>query len=859
MAYSPMMQHYLETKEQYKDCILFYRLGDFYEMFFDDAVTVSKAIDLVLTARACGDDEKAPMCGVPFHAADTYIAKLIEKGYKVAIAEQMADPDTCKGIVPREVIRIVTPGTVVSSAMLSEKDNNYLMAVFFDEGTDVSWCDISTGEFSAMRIGGDQPTERLTETLVKVQPKEIITNLDEERAPILFEYARHSEIFISTASTRLKYEKSAPGMLLAYLKDTQKQDITHLEPLRIVDDSVSMRLDKATIKNLEITESLFERSTNGSLLGVLDMCGTAMGSRKLKQWLREPLISIPKIQERLDAVEALAEDIITRNNLRTALKGVYDLERLIARISLGTANARDLLALKQSLACLPDIKAELSALSDKLLTQLNSQIEPLKDICEEIERAITEDPPLTIREGGIIKPGYSEELDNINASAKDGRVWIASLEAKERERTGIKNLKVGFNKVFGYYIEISKSQVDMAPADYIRKQTLVGGERYVTPELKEVENLVMNAQARTNELEYRLFNDLKLRIKELTSVIQHTSIALAAVDVLCSFSEVSVRNDYVKPSISSGDVIRITKGRHPVIENTISDGIFVSNDVYVDRDSSSMLLITGPNMSGKSTYMRQLALIVLMAQSGCFVPAQEAEIGICDRIYTRIGASDNISMGQSTFFVEMSELAYILNTATSRSLIILDEIGRGTSTWDGLSIAWAVVLALTDPKLRARTLFATHYHELTALSESIKGVRNLNVDVAEQNGSIVFLHKIVEGAASRSYGIHVAKLAGVPKAVLETAQLKLDELESGRDPSASGLRMTTGLILPSEQREEHCHPERSEGSSEGSQMSFLNFTDSVVAQKLRDLDLMNITPSGAIRLLEELKEEASKL
>lgn len=855
MAYSPMMQHYLKTKEQYSDCILFYRLGDFYEMFFDDAITVSKAIDLVLTSKACGDDEKAPMCGVPFHAADTYIAKLIEKGYKVAIAEQMADPAQCKGIVPREVIRIVTPGTVVSSAMLSEKDNNYLMAVYFDEGIDLSWCDISTGEFSAMRIGGDQPEERLTETLVKVQPKEVISNFEEERAPQLYEYAKRSGIFISPVSSRLKYEKSAPGMLLAYLKDTQKQDITHLEPLRIVDDSISMRLDKATIKNLEITETLFEHGTNGSLLGVLDLCGTAMGSRKLKQWLREPLISLPKIQERLDAVEALVDDIITRNNLRTALKAVYDLERLIARISLGTANARDLLALKQSLACLPDIKAELSGIPDKLLAELDSQIEPLQDICAEIERAITDDPPLTVREGGIIRPGYSEELDNINESAKDGRVWIASLEAKERERTGIKNLKVGYNKVFGYYIEISKSQVEMAPADYIRKQTLVGGERYVTPELKEVESLVLNAQTRTNDLEYRLFTDLKLRIKELTSVIQNTSIALASVDVLCSFAEVSVRNNYVKPIINGGDTIMITKGRHPVIENTISDGIYVSNDVYIDRDSSSMLLITGPNMSGKSTYMRQLALIVLMAQSGCFVPAEKAEIGVCDRIYTRIGASDNISMGQSTFFVEMSELAYILNTATKKSLIILDEIGRGTSTWDGLSIAWAVVQALTEPALKARTLFATHYHELTALSESIKGVKNLNVDVAEQNGNIVFLHKIVEGAASRSYGIHVAKLAGVPKRVLEAAQIKLDSLESGGFNAAEHTPPAVSAVT----KTSISNNTKSSDPSQDVQLSLFNFGDSVIAQKLRDLDLMNITPSGAIRLLEELKEEASKL
>ena len=845
MAYSPMMQQYLATKEQYKDCILFYRLGDFYEMFFDDAVTVSRAIDLVLTSKACGDEEKAPMCGVPYHAADTYIGKLIEKGYKVAIAEQMADPATVKGIVPREVIRIVTPGTVISSNMLSEKDNNYLMAVYFDEGLDLSWCDLSTGEFCAMRIGAEQQEEQLTETLVRVQPREIITNLDEERAPALWDFANHSEnTYISSISGRLKYEKSAPGMLMAYLKDTQKQDITHLEPLRIVDNHISMRLDKATIKNLELTETLFERGVNGSLLGVLDLCGTAMGSRKLKQWLREPLIDIKMIQERLDAVEALSDDIITRNNLRTALRGVYDLERLIARISLGTANARDLVALRTSLSYLPDIKAELSDVPDKLLGQLNDQIEPLKDICAQIEEAIVDDPPFTVREGGMIKPGYSKELDEINASARDGRVWIASLEAVERERTGIKNLKVGYNKVFGYYIEISKSQVSMAPDDYIRKQTLVGGERYVTPQLKEMESIVLNAQTRTNDLEYRLFTDLKLKIKELTPVIQQTSIALATVDVLASFAEVSVRNNYVKPSITSSDEIIVKKGRHPVIENTITDGIYVSNDVYLDRKDASMLLITGPNMSGKSTYMRQLALIVLMAQSGCFVPADEASIGICDRIYTRIGASDNISMGQSTFFVEMSELAYILNTATKRSLIILDEIGRGTSTWDGLSIAWAVVEALTDPKLKARTLFATHYHELTALSEQIKGVKNLNVDVAEQNGNIVFLHKIVEGAASRSYGIHVAKLAGVPKRVLDTAQMKLDSLESG--DSAAIVKTKTSV-------------KSIDKTADDMQLSLFNMQDSVIAQKLRDLDIMNITPSAAIKLLEELKEEAGKL
>ena len=839
MAYSPMMQQYLATKEQYKDCILFYRLGDFYEMFFDDAVTVSKAIDLVLTAKACGDDEKAPMCGVPFHSADTYISRLIEKGYKVAIAEQMADPATVKGIVPREVIRVVTPGTVTSSAMLSEKDNNYLLSVYFDDSVDLSWCDLSTGEFCAARAGGENRTEQMLEFVVRIQPREIISNLGPERAPELWEYAQHTEnVFISQISQRLSYEKSAPGMLLAYLKDTQKQDIGHLEPLRIIDSNSTMRLDKASIKNLELTETLFEKTVNGSLLGVLDMCRTAMGSRKLKQWLREPLTDLKQIRDRLDAVETLTEDILTRNDLRAHLAGVYDLERLVARISLGTANARDLYALNLILSGLPDIKYALEGTSSALLAELASQIDILKDIRDELERAIVDDPPFSVREGGIIRRGYSKQLDDINDSARDGRKWIAGREATERDRTGIKNLKVGYNKVFGYYIEISKSQTSMAPADYIRKQTLVGGERYITPELKEMESIVMSAQSRTNELEYSLFCSLRDSIRELIPTIQRNSSVLASIDVLCSFAEVSVKNYYVKPIVTDDDEIIIKKGRHPVIENTISDGRYVSNDVYIDRGDASMLLITGPNMSGKSTYMRQLALIVLMAQAGCFVPAQEARIGVCDRIYTRIGASDNISMGQSTFFVEMSELAYILNTATSKSLIILDEIGRGTSTYDGLSIAWAVVEALTRPELKARTLFATHYHELTSLEGVIPGVKNLNVDVAEKDGSIIFLHKIVEGSASRSYGIHVARLAGVPRSVLDAAQQKLDALESERHGTA-----------------ELSNVHVKDSSDEQVQLSLFNSADSVVAQKIKNLDLMNLTPSGAIKVLEELKEE----
>jgi len=840
MALSPMMQQYMATKEQYPDCILFYRLGDFYEMFFDDAVKASKALDLVLTGRASGDNERAPMCGVPYHAAETYIARLIEKGYKVAVAEQMVDPAECKGIVPREVIRVVTPGTLTSSSMLSEKENNYLLSVYYDNGADVSWCDLSTGEFKASYFGGDDTFEQLSELIVRIQPKEIITNYSEERAPDLWEFCKTSgDIYISQVSQRLSFDKSAPGMLLAYLKDTQKQDVTHLEPLKIVDDSRCMRLDKASIKNLELTETLFDKNVNGSLLGVLDSCKTAMGSRKLRQWIREPLTDKTAIDSRLDAVADLCEDILARNDLRTMLSGVYDLERLMARISLGTANARDLIALKTSLTYLPDIKAILERSGSTLLKKIGSEIDTLSAICAKIESAIVDDPPFTLREGGIIKRGYSKALDDIYDASHNSRKWIAGLEATEKERTGIKTLKVGYNKVFGYYIEVSKSLTDQVPDNYIRKQTLVGGERYITPELKEMESIVMSAQTKINELEYSLFTSLRNEVKALAPVVQEDSYALACADVLCSYAEVSVKNAYVRPVITMDDRIVIKKGRHPVIENTIADGRYVSNDVYIDRKDASMLLITGPNMSGKSTYMRQLALIVLMAQAGCFVPADEAEIGLCDRIYTRIGASDNLFMGQSTFFVEMSELAYILNTATPRSLIILDEIGRGTSTYDGLSIAWAVVEYLTNEKLHARTLFATHYHELTALEGTVKGVKNLNVDVAEKDGNIIFLHKIVEGSASRSYGIHVAKLAGVPGKVLQAAEQKLAALEKDHidklpDPAAASYK----------------EPEQ--------QLSLFNANDSVIVQKLKSIDIMNITPSGAIKVLEELIEEAGR-
>jgi len=874
MALTPMLQQYKDLKEQYKDCLLFDRVGDFYEMYFEDALIGSRDMDVVLTKKSCGEEEKAPMCGVPYHSVETYIARLLEHGHKVAIAEQMEDPALAKGLVKRHVIRVVTPGTVIDPNMLREKDNNFLAAVYVS-GSDfgLCWVDISTGEFFAMQQTADRTHEQLLAQLARIEPHEIITNLSEEEAPWLWEQASFfdslyisvpggdlfsSEHCLESLSAHYKAstlkskglaEEDAPlvfraaGAVLGYLRDTQMQELSHLNELRIINTGTSMSLDKATIRNLEITETLFEHKLQGSLLGVLDRCGTAMGSRKMKQWLREPLSDLAQIRARLDAVEALASDVILRNNLRDALKAVYDLERLCSRISLGSANAKDLIALKVSLQRIPDIKAELSDADSVLLSEINERISPLAELASEIEDAITDEPPFSVREGGLIRPGYSEELDELNSSSADAQQWIASLEGSERERTGIRNLRVGYNKVFGYYIEVSKSNIDQVPDNYIRKQTLVGGERYITSEMKEMESIVLSAQAKINDLEYRLFTALRLKALDLAPVIQETSAAIAEADVLASFAESSVKLSYVKPEVDGGDEIVITKGRHPVIENTIRDGIYVPNDLYINRDDASMLLITGPNMAGKSTYMRQLALIVLMAQAGCFVPAESARIGVCDKIFTRIGASDNIAMGQSTFFVEMSELAYILNTATSKSLVILDEIGRGTSTYDGLSIAWAVVGFLTDKKRRIRTLFATHYHELTPLADTVRGVRNLNVDVSEADGNIVFLHHIIEGSASRSYGIHVARLAGVPDAVLSDAEERLAVLER----SAPDLQSGPQKPAPG-----------AEKKPEQVQLSIFSAGDSVLAEKIRNLDLMNITPSRAIAILEELQETARK-
>ncbi len=866
MKLTPMMSQYMKIKKEYEDCILFFRLGDFYEMFFEDAKTASRELEITLTGKNCGQEERAPMCGVPYHAAEAYIEKLIAKGYKVAICEQTEDPETAKGIVEREVIQVITPGTLLSRRMLKENENNYIASVYMDErGAGIVYSDVSTGEIVGVDFLEEDINENVLNLLTSIKVREIIINesalIQEERGYIknftgayvsplgdsYFSKENCNEIIKKHFSTgslmgmgiaERPYITSALGALLEYLYETQKNSMSQLINFSIYEQSNHMSIDKATIRNIELLETLYENKVSGSLLGVLDKTGTAMGSRLMRNWIRSPLTDLDMIKARLDAVEYLFDDIVFRNHISETLKKIYDLERLATRMACGNANGRDMIALKNSLFNLPEIKIILKETNNTLLNEISNNIDPLEEIYKLIENSIVDDPPFTIKEGGLIKEGYSSKLDEMKNSIADGQNWIASLESIERERTGIKTLKVGFNKVFGYYIEVRKSGSDLIPDNYIRKQTLVNCERYITPELKEVESKVLNAEAKINSLEHELFSEIRERIKSITDILQKTAKNVAALDVLTSYAHVSQKLGFVKPDVHSGEIIAIKNGRHPVIENMVSGGTFVANDTYIDNEDASMLLITGPNMAGKSTYMRQTALIVLMAHMGCFVPCDEAEIGLVDRIYTRIGASDNLSQGQSTFFVEMSELAYILNTCTSKSLIILDEIGRGTSTYDGLSIAWALVEHLCKDENRARTMFATHYHELTVLSDTLKGIKNLNVEVRQDNGKIVFMHKIVEGSASQSYGIHVADLAGVPKSLLLNAQDKLKMLEE-----SAGERDISKV-------------EKSDDSDD-KQISFFDIVPNPAIEMIKNLNLFDITPSKAIEILEELKKIVS--
>ena len=883
MKLSPMMQQYMEIKEQHKDAILFFRLGDFYEMFYDDALLASKELELTLTGKNCGQEEKAPMCGVPFHAVDSYIAKLVEKGYKVAICEQTEDPATAKGIVKRDVIKIVTPGTITLGSGLAEKENNYLACVYTDAGKTmgISYCDVSTGQLFATEYSGRGRYDTIVNELVKIKPSEIIFSQSFSEEYQIDEIKNITGAFINVLDESYFSEKGceelitaqfncigltalgldfrptcvrALGALLGYLRETQMQSLKHIRRVNLYEIGSHMALDKATIRNLEITETLYEKKVQGSLLGILDKTHTAMGSRMMRSWLREPLNDAEQINYRLDGVAELFDDVTARSRIKESLKQIYDFERLTARVACGGANGKDLIALKSSIARLPEIKTALSGFDSEILRDIDSKILDLSDVYGIIDRAIVEDPPFTIKEGELIKDGYSEELDALKASISGAKTWISSLEESERERTGIKNLKVGYNRVFGYYLEVTRSYYDLIPENYIRKQTLANCERFITAELKQAESLVLTAQEKINKMEYELFLEVREFIEGYIDQIQTTSEAVAMLDALTSFAHVSDRLGYVRPAIDDSLEIEIIRGRHPVIEQTSRGGLFVSNNTYLNNTDSSLALITGPNMAGKSTYMRQTALIVLMAQAGCFVPCERARIGVCDRIFTRIGASDNLSQGQSTFYVEMSELSYILNNASERSLIILDEIGRGTSTYDGLSIAWAAAEYLCNDKRKVRTLFATHYHELTELADTQSGIRNLSVDVAEENGNIVFLHKIVDGPASRSYGIHVAKLAGVPSQLLTRAKEKLAELESSTPAEGQISMFGYGLGLVAEPKhsmmvDEPKEPEKPAQPAISDELS-------EALDKLRGVDLMDVTASKALAILEELKKVA---
>ncbi|MCQ2513237.1 MAG: DNA mismatch repair protein MutS [Lachnospiraceae bacterium] len=803
MALSPMMSQYLETKKAYKDCILFYRLGDFYELFFEDALVGSKELEITLTGKDCGLEERAPMCGVPFHAVDVYINKLVSKGYKVAIAEQLEDPKQAKGIVKRDVIKVVTPGTNTNNLALEEDKNNYLMCVYYTpDFYGISFVDITTGNFYATTVDSDNG---LMDEINKFPVAEIVSNKAFGMSSINMAYLKdklgitfytledsyfnqqecietikkHFNVIDLSGLGLNDFPGCVPcvGALLLYLYDTQKNNLSFLNKLTAYSTSKYMVVDSATRRNLELTETMREKNKKGSLLWVLDKTKTAMGARRLRFFIEQPLIDIKEIKARQDAVEQLNRSLIDRDELREYLSPIYDLERLLAKISYKSANPRDLIAFKSSLQMLPAIKYSLSNYNSSLLQDLYHELDCLEDIADLIDKSIVEAPPLSIKDGGIIKEGYSEQIDTLRKSKFEGKNWLAQIEEKEREATGIKTLKIKFNKVFGYYIEVTNTFKDKVPDRYIRKQTLVNAERYITDELKELEDLILGAEEKLFALEYDLFSDIRDQINNEVKRIQKTASVIAQVDAYASLAYVAEQNKYVRPLINNEGIIDIKDGRHPVVEKVMSEGLFIPNDTYSDNDDNRVSIITGPNMAGKSTYMRQLALIVLMASIGSFVPASYANICTCDRIFTRVGASDDLASGQSTFMVEMTEVANILRNATASSLVILDEIGRGTSTYDGLSIAWAVVEFIADKeKCGAKTFFSTHYHELTELEGRIDGVKNYCISVKEQGDDIIFLRKIIRGGADKSYGIQVAALAGVPSSITKRAQKIVSQL-----------------------------------------------------------------------------------
>ena len=871
---SPMMEQYVATKEKYKDCILFYRLGDFYEMFFDDAILASKELEITLTGKDCGMEERAPMCGIPFHAADTYINQLVKKGYKVAIGEQVEDPKLAKGLVKREVIRIVTPGTNLSSESLEESKNNYLMCIsYVGKNYGISVTDLSTGVFKTCQI---QQAEKVVDEINKFQPSEVLYQAGVEQVEEIHAVCERLQVShteapdyyfnLETDEETLKRQfhvnsieglglKDSPacvascGALMQYLHETQMSSLSHINHIETYSVDSFMILDSATRRNLELTETLRDKQKRGSLLWVLDKTKTAMGARKLREFVEQPLLYKDAIEKRLDAIEAINKELIVREELREYLNTIYDLERLLTRIALKTANPRDLLAFKTSIQYLPDIYNLLRELPCERINEIYEDYDSLEDLYDLLEQAIVEEPPVSIKEGGIFKQGYRDEIDELRLAKTECKTWLADLESKEREKTGIKGLKIKYNKVFDYYFEVTNSFKSLVPDYFIRKQTLVNAERFTTDELNTLSGKILGAEDKLYALEYDCYVELREKLAAALVRVQKMAGYIAELDALCSLAYVADKNNYVRPSLNTDGVIDIKGGRHPVVEKMLANDSFVENDTYLNNAESRISIITGPNMAGKSTYMRQTALITLMAQIGSFVPAESANIGLCDRIFTRVGASDDLASGQSTFMIEMNEVANILRNATKDSLLILDEIGRGTSTFDGLSIAWAVVEYIADPNiLGAKTLFATHYHELTELEGKLSSVNNFCIAVQEEGDDIVFLRKIIKGGADRSYGIQVARLAGVPEPVLKRAREICNELiDSDITTKVKDIDIKPALSEQPKIKETR--------SSDYEQLSlFSSPVEMTIANELKTMDLNNMTPIKAMLYLQELQE-----
>ena len=862
--YSPLMQQYFSIKEEHKDSILFFRVGDFYEMFFDDAILASRELEITLTGKECGQEERAPMCGVPYHAVDTYVSRLIEKGYKVAICEQLEDPKATKGMVKRDVIRIVTPGTVIESNMLDEKKNNYIMSIF-KKGIyfGIAICDISTGDFFATQIAENNNFSTLLDEIAKYSPAEIVVNSflyssleeinairkrfnsyidnspDENFVPnneeLLNNYNIECENKPLESLEGFELAAGAITSLLQYLTSTQKIKLEHINHINIYNLQKYMSLDITARRNLELLERQYDKGRKGTLLWVLDKTSTSMGGRLIRRWISEPLMDRVNINSRLEAVQDLKDNTILREELQKALKKVYDIERLVGKISYGNSNGREMNSLKASLEQIPEIKELLKQSQAPLIISLNNNLDDCHDLAKLINDAIVDEPPITIKDGGIIKEGYNSLVDEYKKASTEGKTWLLELEQREKEKTGIKNLKIGFNKVFGYYLEVTKSNLGSVPDYYIRKQTLTNGERYITEELNELESKILTAEEKLVGLEYELFLQIRDELAKNIQRLQKTASVIATLDVIASLATVADDMNYVRPIVDNEGEIDIKEGRHPVIEKMIDSGSFVANDTYLNEEADRLSIITGPNMAGKSTYMRQVALITLMAQIGSFVPASYAKIGIVDKIFTRVGASDDLSMGQSTFMVEMMEVANILREATKNSLIILDEIGRGTSTYDGLSIAWAVVEHITNKeKCGAKTLFATHYHELTELENTVEGVKNYSIAVKEKGEDIIFLRKIVKGGTDESYGIHVAKLAGVPQTVVKRSNEILRSLEKKN-------------MLTGQKKENKKQPE--------GQLDFYNYKLAEIAHEIDKINLNELTPIDALNTLMKMKEK----